>query len=127
MSDQNQDPHASLVVAHHARLQAVLDDDIEALSKVVGEDMIFVSSTGEIRTRPEVFAAFKSGAMKVERMASSDITTRIYGDIGILIYQADTKMVDGDVTLEGMTRSTTVYARRGGGWQMISQHQSRIE
>jgi len=30
-------------------------------------------------------------------------------------------------TVEGMTRSTTVYAFRNGGWQMVSQHQSRIE
>jgi ketosteroid isomerase-like protein len=127
MNDENTELHESLVAAHHARIRAVLDSDVNALSEVVGEDLIFVSAFGKIQTRPEVFAAFASGALKIERMDSSDIATRIYGDIGILIYMADTKTIDGEVIVEGMTRSTTVYARRDGGWQLISQHQSRIE
>ncbi len=123
----NDDPHAALIAAHHARLRALLDGDTEALAKVVGEDMIFISATGASRMRPEVVAALQSGAMKIERMESSDVSTRIYGDVGILIYRSDTKMTDGGVTSEGVTRSTTVYVRRDGGWQMVSQHQSRVE
>jgi ketosteroid isomerase-like protein len=119
--------HASLIDAHRTRLRALLDGDVATLSTVVGEDLVFVSSYGKTQTRPEVFAAFQGGTLKIERMVSSDISTRIYGDIGILIYKADTKMIDGDVAVEGMTRSTTVYARRNGGWQLVSQHQSRIE
>jgi len=119
--------HSSLVAAHHGRIQALLDGDIEALGRFVGEDMIFVSADGATRTRPEVFAAMQSGALKIERMVSHDIATRLYGDIGILIYRGDGKLVDGGVAVEGMTRSTTVYARHGEGWKMISQHQSRIE
>lgn len=60
-------------------------------------------------------------------MKASDVSTRLYGNIGILIYNADAKMVDGETTVEGMTKSTTVYAYRDGGWQLVSQHQSRIE
>jgi hypothetical protein len=60
-------------------------------------------------------------------MDSSNISTRIYGEIGILIYKADTKMMDGDTSVEGMTRSTSVYTRREGGWQLVSQHVSPIE
>jgi ketosteroid isomerase-like protein len=127
MTDDSPDKHASLIAAHHARLKAVLDSDTEALSKVVAEDMIYVSSHGAIQTRPEVFAAFQSGALKVARMVSSNISTRIYGDTGILIYQADAKMVDGVVTVEGATRSTTIYVKYPDGWKMVSQHQSRIE
>ena len=125
MNDENL--VSSLVAAHHSRIQALLEGDLETLGKVVGEDLIFVSAHGKMQTRPEVFAAFESGALKIERMVSRDIAARLYGDIGILIYRADTKMTDGAVTIEGMTRSTTVYARRGDGWQLISQHQSRIE
>ena len=65
--------------------------------------------------------------MQIMRMDASDISTRIYGDIGILIYKADGKSRDGETVVKAITRSTTVYAFRDGGWQMISQHQSRIE
>lgn len=127
MTEDDTGLHASLVDAHHARIQALLDGNVEALRNVVGEDLRFVSSFGKIQTRPEVFDAFKRGTLRIERMKTFDISTRIYGDIGILLYAADTKMIDGDVTVEGTTRSTTVYAMRESGWQLISQHQSRLE
>jgi len=85
----------------------------------MGADMIYVSSFGKAHTRADVFAAFQSGAMKIERMGSYDISTRIYGSIGILIYQADTKMINGDGIVEGVTGSTTVYGMRNGDWLMI--------
>jgi len=117
----------SLIVAHETRLQALLDGDLDRLRTVVGEDLVFVSSFGKAIARPEVFAAVEAGTMKILKMDASDISTRLYGDIGILIYNADTKVIDGDVTVEGMTKSTAVYVWRDGGWQMVSQHQSRIE
>jgi hypothetical protein len=121
------DRHASLIAAHETRLKALLAGDLEVLKTVVGEEMVFVSSFGGTSTRADVVAGFNAGIMQILRMDASDISTRIYGDIGILIYKANAKMRDGETTVEGMTRSTTVYAFRDGGWQMISQHQSRIE
>lgn len=121
------DRHASLVAAHETRLRALLNGDLDTLRTVVGEDLVFVSSLGRTTTRPEVFGAVEAGTLRILRMDASDISTRLYGDIGILIYKAETMMIDGDTTIEGMTRSTTVYVYRDGGWQMVSQHQSRIE
>jgi GNAT superfamily N-acetyltransferase len=98
---------------------------------VLGEDMIFVSSFGKAHTRADVAAALQSGAMKIERMESYDISTRIYGDtgreMGVLIYKADTKMTNGGDVTEGITCSTSIYEMRGGNWFMISQHQSPFE
>lgn len=121
------DREKALIKAHETRLKALLDGDLDLLSTVVGEDMEFISPTGKTTTRADVIAAFKAGTMKIHRMDARDISTRLYGDIGILIYTADGKTTHGDTTVEGTTRSTTVYAHRNGGWQMISQHQSMLE
>jgi ketosteroid isomerase-like protein len=121
------DRHESLLKAHETRLKALLEGDLDLLRTVVGEDMVFVSSGGKASTRAEVIEAFKAGTMKIQRMDASDISTRLYGDIGILSYTADGKTTHDGITVEGMTRSTTVYAYRDGGWQMVSQHQSRLE
>lgn len=123
----NANRRESLIKAHETRLKALLDGDLDMLRAVVGEDMVFISALGKTTTRAEVIEAYKAGTMKIQRMDASDISTRLYGDIGILIYTADGKTTHGDITVEGMTRSTTVYAYRDGGWQMVSQHQSRLE
>ena len=90
MNDGSPEDHASLVAAHHARIQALLEGDLDALSKVVGEDLVFISAFGQTKTWPEVVTSIKSGALKMRRMDSADISTRIYGDVGILTFKADT-------------------------------------
>ena len=109
------------------RIRALLDADTAALAEVVSEDLTFVSATGAITTRPEVITAFRDGTMSIDRMDCSEITTRIYGDTGILMYRADGRTRHHDQVFEGLSRSTTVYVRQGGGWKMVAQHQSRIE
>ncbi len=56
-----------------------------------------------------------------------DLTTRIYGDIGILLYSAHAVTSDGVNTFDGHVRCTTVYQWRRSGWQMVAQHQSRLQ
>jgi hypothetical protein len=121
------DQHESLIAAHETRLRALLDGDLDTLRTVVGEDLIFIAPNGMTKTRPEVFAAAEAGTLRILRMDASGVSTRLYGDIGVLIYDADAKMIDGDTMIEGMTRSTTIYVYRDGGWQLVSQHQSRLE
>ncbi len=126
MNDQSPEDHASLVAAHHARVQALLDGDLDALSKVVGEDLVFISASGQTRTWPEVVTSFETGSLKMRRMDSADIATRIYGDVGLLTYKADTVSEDEGVTIEATTLSVTVYVKRDIGWQMVSQQHSPL-
>lgn len=121
------EPTRSLLAAHERRIQALLDADTAVLAEVVSEDLTYVSSTGVVMNRPEVFAAFEAGTMQIERMDCGSVSSRLYGDTGIVLYEADTRMRNGDQVIEGMTRSTTVYVRQGDGWRMVAQHQSRIE
>ena len=127
MNDGSAEDHALLVAAHHARLQALLDGDLDALSKVVGEDLLFISAFGQTRTWPEVVTSIQSGALKMRRMDSADISTRIYSDVGILTFKADTVAEDDGVTVETSTLSVTVYVKRNGGWQMVSQQHSPLQ
>ena len=117
----------SLIEAHERRIQALLDADTRVLAEVVSEELTYVSSTGTLMTRPEVFAAFEAGTMQIQRMECDAVSTRLYGDTGIVLYEADTRMRNGDQVIEGMTRSTTVYVRERGNWRMVAQHQSRLE
>ncbi len=126
MSDGSPEDHASLVAAHHARLQALLDGDLDALSQVVGEDLLFISAFGDTKTWPEVVISITSGALKMKLMESEDISTRIYGDVGILTFKAHTISEDGGESVETRTLSVTVYVKRDGGWKMVSQQHSPL-
>ncbi len=119
--------HEALKAAHERRIQALLDADTEVLAGVVSEDLTFVSSSGAVMTRPEVLASFRAGTMRIERMDCREVSTRIYGDTGVLLYTADGRSRFGEQVVEGLTRNTTVYVKCEGDWKMVAQHQSRIE
>ena len=116
----------SLVAAHDARLNALIVGDVDALAKVVAEDMRFIGPDGTEITRPDVVQSINDGTLRMERMDCYDMTVRIYGDVGVLLYSAQARTSDGQNVFEGRVRCTTVYVWREAGWQMVSQHQSRL-
>ena len=126
MTNGTPEDHDSLVAAHHARVQALLDGNLDALSKVVGKDLLFISAFGQTMVWPDVVKSIQSGSLKMLRMDSADIKTRIYGDVGLLTYKADTVSEHDGEKVETSTLSVTVYVKRGSGWQMVSQQHSPL-
>ena len=116
----------SLLAAHEARIAALVAGDLDALAKVVGEDLVFVNAVGKVSRRPEIMAAFQGGSMKVERIDADNIETRFYGDTALLSYRAHTTVRDGDSVIDGLTQNTCVFVHRDGRWQMVNQHQCAI-
>lgn len=116
----------SLLVAHDARLKALMECDTGALARVVAEEMQFIGPDGAQRTRADVVASMNAGTLRIEAMDCFDISTRIYGNVGVLLYSANARSSDGVTVFEGQVRCTTVYVWRDRGWQMVSQHQSRL-
>ena len=113
-----------LLAAHNARIRALLDGDIEALSAVVADDMLFIGPTGSTMTRDEVALAITQGTMQFLRMDCADVSIVLYGNTGVLRYAADSETRVDSVVHVSRTRSTTVYIYRNDAWQMVAQHQS---
>ena len=126
MNNGTAEDHTSLVAAHHARIQALLNADLDALSKVVGEDLVFISAFGHTMAWPDVVASISSGSLKMLRMDAAGIKTRIYGDVGLLTYRAKTESEHDGEKIVTSTISVTVYVKRNGGWQMVSQQHSPL-
>ena len=116
-----------LRAVHDARIAALIAGDLTALGNIVGEDLVFTNAAGKVMRRPEIFAAFQAGTMKVERIDADNIEVRPYGDTAILSYRALTMVRDGDNLVDGLTQNSCVFVHRDGRWQMVNQHQCKIE
>ena len=115
-----------VIGAHHRRIAALVDGDLDTLAQIVGEDLVFVNANGRVMRRPEIFSAFQAGTMAVQRIDSSDIEVRLYGSTAILAYRALTTVQDGDALIDGLTQNTCVFVHRDARWQMVSQHQCAV-
>ena len=125
MSDQEE--KEILLETHRARLAALLAGDLESLDRYVSDDLIYTSPQGRTQTKQEVFEGFRSGTAKVERMDPHGTEVRLYRNAAVVTYAATTKMRDGNNQTTGSIRSTATYIKETSGWQLVSQHQSRVE
>jgi ketosteroid isomerase-like protein len=112
---------------HEARQAALLAGDLEALSNYVAEDLIYTSPKGKVQDRNEVYAGFRAGTTRIERMDCDDFRVRINGDAAVVTYRSRSRMVDPDYTVDGLMRSTSVYFKRDGAWVLVAQHQFQLE
>ena len=112
-----------LLAAHNARIRALLDGDIEALSAVVADDMLFIGPTGSTMTRDDVALAITQGTMQFLRMDCADVSTVLYGNTGVLRYAADSETrVDSVVTFQDSLDHRLRISQ--GRVAMVAQHQS---
>ena len=115
-----------LRMVHEARIAALLAGDVEHLDNYVADDLTYTSPKGKVMGKPEVFAAFRSGAMRIDHMEIDDLECREHGDTAIMTYRAQTTIIDDGETISGAVRSTAVYLKRDGRWKLAAQQQTAI-
>src|SRR5262249_11353085 len=111
---------------HKERLQALVDGDITKLDKIVGNDLIYISPVGKVQTKAEIVSDLKSGALKVSSIEQGDPNVRIFGQTAVVTYLTTSKFVDNGREYNNQIRSTSVYVKRNGQWQLVSQQMTRL-
>jgi len=95
------------------------EGDFAALRKLVADDFIGTTFSGQVVSKEDV--APQSGGGSFPEGAVQDLHVRVYGDtavaIGALVFKSKEP---------GTLRFTEVWTKRQAGWQMVAAHLSRI-
>ena len=95
------------------------EGDFTALRKIVADDFIGTTFSGNVVSKDDV--APQSGGGSFPDATVQDLHVRVYGDtavaIGALAFKSNQL---------GTLRFTEVWAKRPGGWQMVAAHLSRV-
>lgn len=93
--------------------------DFTALRKIVADDFIGTTFTGQVVSKEDV--APQGGGGTFPEGAVQDLQVRVYGDtavaIGALVFKSNQA---------GALRFTEVWTKRQAGWQMVAAHLSRV-
>ena len=97
---------------------AELRGDKKAAGAVIADDYVGTTQRGEIENKTQYLASVVPNADTVK---SDDYKVTIYGNTAIMTHRG---------TVEGVRniqfRSTHVWMKRGGKWQIVAHHGSRI-
>jgi len=83
-------------------------------------------SDGRLTTRAETFARRKSGAIKYNAFTQDDYKVHVTGDTAIVTGRIIMKAMRDGKDVSGQERFTDTFVRRGGQWQAVASHSSRV-
>ena len=109
-----------------ALVQAYIHRDLAAMNSILADDYIFIGEDGSVSTKPQIIAMFKSGEQTVTSYDRDSETVRVYGDAAVMTYHYVSKETSKGAPADSDNWFTRVFVRRGGQWQVVSGHETRV-
>jgi len=100
--------------------------DSAALDRMLAADFVFTDYEGQVHTKAQILADLKSGAVKPGSNTVSEMKPRMFGDVAIVHGVTTWKGIWEGKEASGQYRWTDVLAKRGGRWQVVSTHVSKV-
>jgi len=105
---------------------ASVKPDLAFIDGILAEDYIFTSPEGEVLTKAQMLAEMKSGEDVVSSVVNLDMKVRVYGNAAVVTGHSTYKETVKGKDISGEYRWTDTWIRKGGRWQCVADHASRI-
>ena len=94
---------------------APVTGDLETVARVVADDWVAVSPTGETMGKTDLLEMLASRPNIFNVVQYSDVSVRVFGSAAVV-----TSLFEGSGKVELRQRFLRVYAKRGGVWQCVA-------
>jgi len=115
-----------LLKLENAFAEAIVNNDLESIRRLVADDWIIIDPNGEIVDRTRFFEVIKSGVLTHDMMESKDSRVRVYGDSAVVSAVTRTKGKFMGHDFSTQERATDVFVKRDGRWQCVLTHLTRF-
>jgi ketosteroid isomerase-like protein len=122
MADNGQ----AIIDLDRKRMQAMGEKDVAFLREVLGDDLIYTHSSARLDTKASLIGNMESGSTVYQSVVPSEVKAQDLGDSVVLTGIARIKVHSGGKPMDFGVRFTDVYAKRGGRWQMVVWHSTKL-
>jgi ketosteroid isomerase-like protein len=107
---------------------ASLKGDAATIKDLYAEDFVSVSAiTGAPSTKADLIENLKSGKLKYDSIDVSDAKVHMYGPtMALVTTKAEVKGKLGDQDISGTYRSSRLFVKRGGKWQVVFFQSTKV-
>lgn len=112
------------IVELEAALRAAqLTADVEALARLISDDLLFTGPDGQLGTKAQDLAAHRSGVVRIREHRPLELRIRRLGaDAVIAALRAYLRVDVQGNSVEGTFRYTRVWSRENGEWRVAGGH-----
>lgn len=120
---------AEVLTASAEYTEMIRRRDAAVIERVLTEEYFLTNENGQTRNKTQELERVKNSPYKLESLTASDQKVRIYGNnIAVETGRVNYKGTDKDgKSSAGIERYTTVWIRRDGRWQIVSDHLSDVK
>lgn len=122
MSTDNEQQIRALFEAGDRALMAA---DLEALSRVFGDDYVQYGESGAPLTKPEIFENFRSGAIRYPSIVSTGRNIRVFGDTAVVHGAESDEVETGGKRFSVRYIYLDVLLKRNGEWKIVASQLAR--
>jgi ketosteroid isomerase-like protein len=121
------DNSATVIALDKARMDAMAAQDYAKLDQIIADDLAYTHSSARLDTKETLIGAMKSGATVYKSCTPSDVKAQDLGDTVVLTGRAEISIDRAGDPISFAVRFTDVYAKRGGGWQMVAWQSTKTD
>jgi ketosteroid isomerase-like protein len=115
-----------LITLENGWNDALVKHDWAFVDQILADDYITTDSDGVVATKAQEMVILKSGEEAVSSVVADDFRVRVYGDAAVVTYRWVYKGQVKGKESSGQERYTDTWVKRGGRWQCVAVHASRI-
>ncbi|MBW4039623.1 MAG: nuclear transport factor 2 family protein [Acidobacteria bacterium] len=110
-----------IVALEAAWQQAALADDVATMDKLLSDDYLGITATGEVLTKAQQLDHMRDKKLVLTQLKTSQLKIKLIGHIAIVTSLAEVEGTSDGDTLQGAYRYTRVYQRMpNGSWKITS-------
>ena len=115
-----------IIELENQRIQAMTGKDIDALNKILADDLSYCHSSARLETKEDFISSITSGRTSYQSIDRDDVEVRQYGDTAVVTGQGKFHVISNGQDLRFQVRFTDVYAKREGVWQMVAWQSTKL-
>jgi ketosteroid isomerase-like protein len=115
-----------VLAAENARFAAQVRQDFPTLERLIGDDLFYVHSNGDIDTKATFIGGMREGRRRYDAIRIDTAAVRVFGKTAVINATCTYYRKNPDGTPNNLyLRYTDVWVRRRGGWQLVSWQSQR--
>lgn len=112
-------PEQEIERQEERRYQAMLDNDLVTLERLLGEELRYVHSNALVDSKASYIASLKSNAVQYQQIVRENVLIKVY---------SETSVVTGRILMTAIVRGevryidnvfVNIWAKQKQGWQLI--------
>lgn len=121
-------PDDEIVALEAALRRAQLDADVEALGRLIADELLFTGPDGQLGTKAQDLAAHGSGVVRFRVHEPEELRVRRVGaNVVVTALRARLGVEVAGTLVRGTYRYTRVWARENGdAWRVAGGHVSEV-